>query len=74
MASWMREPPLRAIIDDCLSPARVAKRDLLSVPAVANTYKTFYNSARTDPPAYQLYERVWLLTVLELWSRSYLDA
>jgi asparagine synthase (glutamine-hydrolysing) len=74
MAYWMRESPLRAIIDDCLSPGSVAKRGLLSVLGVEHTYKTFYNSTRTDPSSYQLYERVWILTVLELWCRSYLDA
>src|SRR5690349_24222632 len=56
MAYWMREPPLRGIIDDCLSPGSVAKRGLLSVPGVEHAYKTFYDSTRTDPPSYQLYE------------------
>jgi asparagine synthase (glutamine-hydrolysing) len=74
MAYWMREQPLRTVIDDCLSPGSVGKRGLLSIPGVENTYKTFYSSTRTDPPSYQLYERVWMLTVLELWCRSYLDA
>ncbi len=73
LAYWLREPPLRAIVEDCLSPVSVARRGLLAGPAVAAAQRAFYSGERTDPRSYQVYERVWLLTVLELWCRSYLD-
>jgi hypothetical protein len=74
MAYWLREQPLRGIVDDCLSAHSVRRRGLLAAAGVESVYNTFYGSTRTDPPSYQLYERVWMLTVLELWCRSYLDA
>ncbi|MDQ2805871.1 MAG: asparagine synthase (glutamine-hydrolyzing) [Chloroflexota bacterium] len=73
LAYWMREQPLRGIVSDCLSRASVERRGLLAYPAVAAAERAFYSGDRTDPRSYQLYERVWLLTVLELWCRSYLD-
>jgi len=73
LAYWLREQPLQGIVAECLSQASVERRGLLAYPAVAAAYKAFYKGSRTDPRSYQLYERVWLLTVLELWCRTYVD-
>ena len=69
----MRHPTLRAVVDDCLSPTSVARRGLLRPEAVQQVISQFYDGRRLHPNTGQLWQRLWLLVVLELWLRQHLD-
>jgi asparagine synthase (glutamine-hydrolysing) len=73
MGIWMGQDRLRRVVDDCLSKKSVEKRGMLRYEEVIKVYTAFYHHGELPTQAYQIYQRVWLLTVLELWCRRYLD-
>jgi asparagine synthase (glutamine-hydrolysing) len=71
---WMRRGPVRDIVEDCLSREVVLRRGLLSPEAVAREWHAFLKRPAGLGNQGQLWLRVWMLTVLELWARHHLDA
>ncbi len=73
MDDWLRQPELRTVVEDCLSPPSVARRGLLRPEAVRRVIRQFYNGPRLHRNTGHLWQRLWLLVVLELWLRRHLD-
>ena len=69
---WLRQGKLRQVVDDCLSVESIKDRSLFKHEAVRKVYNDFYR--HSDYRDGQIYLKVWLLVVLELWCRRYLDA
>jgi hypothetical protein len=61
------------VVDECLSPPSVARRGLLRPEAVRRVIRQFYNGPRLHRNTGHLWQRLWLLVVLELWLRRHLD-
>jgi asparagine synthase (glutamine-hydrolysing) len=73
MDDWLRQPQLRTVVEECLSPPSVARRGLLRPEAVQRVIRQFYNGPRLHRNTGHLWQRLWLLVVLELWLRRHLD-
>lgn len=73
MGIWMQYGKLRNVIDDCFTQQSVNKRGLFQYESVQKVYKDFYRNEGSPIENYWVYQRVWLLTILELWCRKYLD-
>jgi len=72
MPIWLLEPGLREIVEDCLSEQSVHNRGIFDWPAVRQTKREFYERNQFGNSG-QVWLRVWILTVLELWFRTYLS-
>jgi asparagine synthase (glutamine-hydrolysing) len=72
MGFWLRDRDLRDIVEDCLSEQSVRNRGILSWPAVRRAKQEFYRQTQFGNSG-QVWLRVWIPTVLELWCRAYLD-
>ena len=70
---WMREGRILEIVQDCLSEDSVRARGLLNPEVVAKHRKAFFARPYGVGNQGQLWLRVWMLTVLELWVRAHLD-
>lgn len=68
---WLKRPAMMEVVNDCLSREAVAKRGIFDFGTVDRYRREFFrnNNLRNG----QLYLKIWLMTVLELWSRAYLD-
>lgn len=66
LARWLRTA-LRPLVEDALGPAAVARRGLFD-PAAVSTLVKAHLSGRAD-----LSRRVYVLLVLELWLRQFMD-
>jgi asparagine synthase (glutamine-hydrolysing) len=66
LARWLRTT-LRPMVEDVLGPAAVARRGLFE-PAAVSTLVESHLSGRAD-----LSRRVYVLLVLELWLRQFVD-
>jgi len=66
LARWLRTA-LRPVVEDALGPAAVARRGLFD-PAAVSTLVKAHLSGRAD-----LSRRVYVLLVLELWLRQFVD-
>ena len=71
---WMRQPQIREVIEDCLSATSVSRRGLLAPAAVRRQMDAFYARDHRRGNQGQLWLRVWMLAVLELWCRTHLDS
>ena len=72
MPIWLREPGLRDVVEDCLSEQSVRNRGMLDVPAVQRVRREFYERSQFGNSG-QVWLRMWMLVVLELWCRANLD-
>jgi hypothetical protein len=70
---WLRRPSWRALVDDCLSRDSVERRGILSYEAVRRICRDFYERRHFHGNQGQIWQRLWLLVVLELWMRAHLD-
>jgi asparagine synthase (glutamine-hydrolysing) len=71
---WMKNGDLREVVADCLSAESVGRRGLLDPSAVSAHLGAFYRRPSGVGNQGHLWMRIWMLTVLELWCRTHLDA
>ncbi len=69
---WLKRKALKEIVGDCLSKRAIENRGFFNYKTVEKYRNSFYRSDNSH--AGQLYMKIWLLTVLELWNRIYLDS
>jgi len=69
---WLRQGRLREMADDCLSKQTIKDRGIFRYETVNKVRNEFYGYDNCKDG--QIYLKVWLLVVLELWCRRYLDA
>ncbi len=72
MSIWLHEPAFREVVEDCLSRQSVWKRGIFDWRTVEQVKKQFYEHRQFGNSG-QIWLRVWILTVFELWCRTYLD-
>ncbi|MBS0153957.1 MAG: asparagine synthase (glutamine-hydrolyzing) [Nitrospira sp.] len=74
--TWFKDGNLRTMLDDCLSPESVRRRgmfDLRGVEQLRVAILSQGNANNLDISTYQLWHRVWILLMFELWARQYID-
>jgi hypothetical protein len=71
--AWLRDGPLRPVLDATLSERAVRARGLFRPPAVARLVADFLASAPGSDVAGMAESRVWTLVMLELWCRMFVD-
>jgi asparagine synthase (glutamine-hydrolysing) len=72
MNIWLKGV-LRPIVEECLSAHSIKNRGLFQPEAVKRVKREFYSVRTDNPRVYQISQKVWLLTVFELWCRECLD-
>jgi asparagine synthase (glutamine-hydrolysing) len=72
MAIWLHEPPFREVVEDCTSKQSVRNRGIFDWRAIEQAKKQFYEHRQFGNSG-QIWLRMWIPTVFELWCRSYLD-
>lgn len=72
MEIWLRDRYLREVVEDCVNPEAVRKRGIVNPAEAAAVHSAFY---RTEPgrAGDRAWLRLWLMVVLELWYRQYVD-
>lgn len=73
LSSWLKKGNLRQVVEDCLSESSVKKRGLFSFEEVTKVKEAYFSLKQDSIQTYQWYQRVWMLVVLELWFREYID-
>ena len=71
--AWMRDGPLRPVLDATLSEPSVRRRGLFDPAAVGSLVGDFLRSRPGTPAAGMAEIRVWTLAMLELWCRMFVD-
>lgn len=71
--AWLRDGPLRPVLDATLSERAVRRRGLFREDAVARLVGEFHASAPGSDAAGMAETRVWTLVMLELWCRMFTD-
>jgi asparagine synthase (glutamine-hydrolysing) len=67
MKNWLQNE-LRSIAENCLSSESIQRRGIFSLKEIEKVKRGFFDNYFRLP-----YLRVWLIVVLELWMRLYLD-
>ena len=74
--AWFKSKEWKALLDDCLSMESVRQRGIFS-PERVNEMRQAILSERVaqklEISTHQLWHRVWILLMFELWARQYLD-
>jgi asparagine synthase (glutamine-hydrolysing) len=70
---WLRDGPLRPVLDATLCERAVRRRGLFRPEAVARLVGEFHASAPGSDAAGMAETRVWTLVMLELWCRMFVD-
>jgi asparagine synthase (glutamine-hydrolysing) len=73
---WFKSGEWRVLLEDCLSKESVRRRGIFS-PAVVEDMRQAILSETTGQSlglsTHQIWHRVWILIMFELWARQYLD-
>jgi len=72
-AAWLRDGPLRPVLDATLSEDVVRRRGLFRPEAVARIVGEFLASPPGSDAAGMAEMRTWTLVMLELWQRMFVD-
>jgi asparagine synthase (glutamine-hydrolysing) len=74
--TWFKRGAWRTLLDDCLSTQSVRRRGIFD-PVRVNIMRRAILSEEGAPgleiSTHQLWHRVWILLMFELWARQYLD-
>jgi asparagine synthase (glutamine-hydrolysing) len=70
---WLREGPMRPVLDATLDDRSVRRRGLFRPGAVARLVAEFLTAAPGSDIAGVAEMRVWTLVMLELWCRMFVD-
>jgi asparagine synthase (glutamine-hydrolyzing) len=73
LAAWLKVGKLKALVEDCLSESSVEKRGLFNYREVSKVKEGYFMLKDNSVQTYQFYQQVWLLVVLEMWFRTYID-
>ncbi len=73
LSAWLKTGDLKALVEDCLSPTSVARRNLFDYDEVQNIKNAYFSLNKNTVQTYQSYQKVWLLVILEMWFRKYVD-
>ena len=73
LSTWLKAGKLKCLVDDCLSESSVANRNLFNYAEVSKIKNAYFSLRQDSIQTYQCYQKVWLLVVLELWFRKYID-
>jgi asparagine synthase (glutamine-hydrolysing) len=70
---WLHSKPMRDVMEDCLSPRGHPGREMFAGDAMRRIIDDDKSVFEKNPPSFQS-ERLWMLTILELWLREVIDA
>ncbi|MEN6624702.1 MAG: asparagine synthase (glutamine-hydrolyzing) [Candidatus Sumerlaeia bacterium] len=70
---WMARPPLRGVMEDCLSEDGILGRDLFRRERLGKFIAGQRGAFERRPDSYAGV-KLWMLTILELWLREAIDA
>jgi asparagine synthase (glutamine-hydrolysing) len=73
LSNWLKTGRLKELVEDCLSEASVVNRGLFNYEEIRVIKDTFFMLKKDSIQTYQSYQKVWLLVVLEMWFRRYLN-
>ncbi len=73
LSSWLKSGKLRDLVEDCLSESAVTKRGLFHYEEVRKIKDAYFSLRQDSIQTYQCYQKVWLLVVLELWLKKYVN-
>jgi asparagine synthase (glutamine-hydrolysing) len=74
--TWFKDGDLRLLLDDCLSAESVKRRGIFNPKGVERLRAAILSEGATNDlyiSTYQLWHRVWIVLMFELWARQYLD-
>jgi asparagine synthase (glutamine-hydrolysing) len=74
--SWFKSGEWRALLDDCLSIDSVRRRGIFNPAVVSHLRRAILSEEggrALGISTHQLWHRIWILIMLELWARQYLD-
>ena len=74
--AWFKGGELRTLLDDCLSSESVKRRGMFNPRGVERLRAAILSEEAgngLDISTYQLWHRVWILLMFELWARQYID-
>jgi asparagine synthase (glutamine-hydrolysing) len=74
--TWFKDGELRPLLDDCLSPESVKRSGIFNPKGVGRLRAAILSERAGNDleiSTYQLWHRVWILFMFELWARQYLD-
>ena len=73
---WLKSGEWRILLDDCLSKESVRRRGIFHPPTVELMRQALLSKVPGQPlglSTNQIWHRVWILIMFELWARQYLD-
>jgi asparagine synthetase B (glutamine-hydrolysing) len=73
LSVWLKTGKLKELVEDCLSEETVSKRQLFKYSEVKRVKDAYFSLKKDSVQTYQFYQKVWLLVVLEMWMRKYVD-
>jgi len=76
LGRWLRSSEWKALLEDCLSEESVKRRGLFKPEAVAQMRRVVLEESTATLgglSSRQLWHRIWILVMFELWARHYLD-
>lgn len=73
LSAWLKTGKLKDMVEDCLSESSIKRRGLFEYEEIRKIKESYFSLKQNNIQTYQCYQRVWLLVVLELWFREYLN-
>jgi asparagine synthase (glutamine-hydrolysing) len=74
--TWFKNGELRELLDDCLSSESIKRRGIFNHKSVEHLRTSILSpsaASELDISTYQLWHRVWIILMFELWARQYID-
>jgi len=74
--AWFKDGELRTLLNDCLSSESIKRRGMFDPKGVDRLRAAILSGGASndlDISRYQLWHRVWILLMFELWARQFLD-
>lgn len=73
LSTWLKTGNLKNVVDDCLSSTSIKKRGIFNPFEIEKVKLAYFSLNQDNVQTYQLYQKVWMMVVLELWFRNFID-
>jgi len=73
LSAWLKNGKLKELVEDCLSETSVRNRRLFNYTEIKKIKDDYFSLKKDSVQTYQYYQKVWLLVVLEIWFRQFID-
>lgn len=73
LSVWLKNGKLKELVEDCLSESSVNSRGLFRHSEVKKVKDEYFSLKKDSVQTYQYYQKAWLLVVLEMWFRKFID-